>query len=181
MNAPFASQINVHALPDEIDTRSPEEVFIDLCGARAAAIAEGILSKREAADELQGYAKLSGLIGAIGQDTVQLHMAQAFAAFDVEPEGYDVAADLVRQWEIDDPRDRWKHTREAPPPKNVRNGDISGLVDKPRSYRTPQSVIDAFLYVAKNHDAAYLARWLDQHPQDVATLTKLWEAKNGNS
>src|SRR5438477_11434483 len=48
-------------------------------------------------------------------------------------------------------------------------------------YRTPQSVIDAFLYVARNHDAEYLARWLEDHPRDIATLNKLWEAKNGRS
>ena len=48
-------------------------------------------------------------------------------------------------------------------------------------YRTPQSVVDAFLYVARNHDSEYLARWLADHPRDIATLNKLWEAKNGRS
>jgi hypothetical protein len=32
--------------------------------------------------------------------------------------------DLVRQWELADPRDRWRHTGEAPPPANVRNGRL---------------------------------------------------------
>jgi hypothetical protein len=48
-------------------------------------------------------------------------------------------------------------------------------------YRTPQSVVDAFLYVARNQDSEYLARWLADHPRDVATLNKLWEAKNGRT
>jgi len=48
-------------------------------------------------------------------------------------------------------------------------------------YRTPQSVIDAFLYVARNHDSEYLARWLADHPRDIANLNKVWEAKNGRS
>jgi hypothetical protein len=42
-------------------------------------------------------------------------------------------------------------------------------------------VIDAFLYVARNHDADYIAKWLTAHPRDVETLTKLWKAKNGVS
>jgi hypothetical protein len=50
-----------------------------------------------------------------------------------------------------------------------------------QSYRTPQSTKDAFLLVARNHDADYLARWLENHPQDVATLTELWREKNGLS
>ena len=62
---------------------------------------------------------------------------------------------------------------------------VNPPADKPEkanaTYRTPQSVIDAFLYVARNHDAEYLARWLKDHPRDIATLNKLWEAKNGRS
>jgi hypothetical protein len=34
--------------------------------------------------------------------------------------------DLVKQWELADPRDRWKHTGEPAPPENVRNADIFG-------------------------------------------------------
>jgi hypothetical protein len=53
------------------------------------------------------------------------------------------------------------------------------LPNKPRRYSTPQATIDAFLFVARNHDADYVARWLENHPQDVATLTELWREKNG--
>src|SRR5205823_693992 len=52
---------------------------------------------------------------------------------------------------------------------------------EPRRYSTPQSTIDAFLFVARNHDADYVARWLENHPRDVATLTELWREKNGLS
>jgi len=86
------------------------------------------------------------------------------------------AADLVRQWECDDSRDSWRHTGEKRPPDAVRNSEIK---QKPPSYATPQATIDAFLFVARNHDADYVARWLENHPQDVEILTKLWRTKNG--
>jgi hypothetical protein len=92
------------------------------------------------------------------------------------------AADLLAQWELADPRDRWKHTGEAAPSASVRNSDISGTpANAPRPYRPAASSIEAFLFVARNYDAAVLARWLDDHPQDVEFLTRLWETKNGLS
>jgi hypothetical protein len=94
--------------------------------------------------------------------------------------------DVVRQWEMSDPRDRWKHTGETPPPDAVRNSDRnsgSGIAEWPpkRPYRTAQSTIDAFFYVTRNHDDAYLAAWLDRHSMDAAFLMGLWESKNGKS
>jgi hypothetical protein len=92
------------------------------------------------------------------------------------------AAELITQWELADARDSWRHMGEAPPPANVRNSTVSAKpANALRPYRTPQSVVNAFLYVARNHDEAYLARWLENHPQDIAFLTKIWEAKNGRS
>jgi hypothetical protein len=89
---------------------------------------------------------------------------------EVEP----TAANLVVQWELADPRDRWKHTGEAPP-----------LEIKPRPavlvYRTPQATIDAFWYVASLDDPDYLKRWLSEHPRDVLALQKLWEAKHARA
>jgi hypothetical protein len=80
--------------------------------------------------------------------------------------------DLVRQWELADPRDRWRHTGEARPTEAM----------KPRRdtapYRTAQSTIAAFWVVAKIGDAEYLAAWLTQHPLDVMTLQKLWDGKH---
>ena len=39
-----------------------------------------------------------------------------------KPLGY--AEQLVRQWEIADPRDRWRHTGEKAPPASVRNAEL---------------------------------------------------------
>jgi hypothetical protein len=36
------------------------------------------------------------------------------------------AEDLVRQWELDDPRDRWRHTGERPPSTHARREPIQG-------------------------------------------------------
>jgi hypothetical protein len=75
-------------------------------------------------------------------------------------------------WERADPRDAWKHTGEPPP-------EASDIPTTARlSYRTPQSTIGAFLFVAGLGDADYLVRWLDQHPLDASVLYKLWEDKN---
>jgi hypothetical protein len=87
------------------------------------------------------------------------------------------AADLVRQWELADPRDRWKWTGEAAPPAAFRNSDISGTPAKPRPYRTPQSTIDAFWYVVSLCNPEQLRAWLGDHPQDARFLLKLLERK----
>jgi hypothetical protein len=101
---------------------------------------------------------------------------------DLEELIYLRAADLLAQLELADPRDAWRHTGEAAPPASVRNSDISGTpANAPRPYRPVASSIEAFLFVARNYDAAVLARWLDGHPQDVEFLTRLWETKNGLS
>jgi hypothetical protein len=81
------------------------------------------------------------------------------------------AADIVRLWELDDPRDRWRHIGEVPP--------IVPAIEPPaaRPYRTPQATIDAFLYVTRLDDPEYLARWLADHPRDAKFLLKIWKAK----
>jgi hypothetical protein len=48
----------------------------------------------------------------------------------------------------------------------------------PEPYRTLQVTVDAFWFVARNHDDVYLAAWLKRHPADAAFLIRLWEAKN---
>jgi hypothetical protein len=94
---------------------------------------------------------------------------------DLEELIYLRAADLIAQWERADPRDRWRHTGEQPP----RTVEPSPTAAQP--YRTPQSTIDAFWYVANLNDADYLKRWLAEHPRDVTALQKLWEAKHARS
>jgi hypothetical protein len=90
------------------------------------------------------------------------------------PEFYCYAGDdIVRLWEIADPRDRWRHTGESPPDIGSRSEQIF----RPEPYRTPQSTIDAFWYVERLDDPEHLARWLTDHPRDADFLLKLWKAK----
>jgi hypothetical protein len=97
------------------------------------------------------------------------------------PEFYcagDDAADVVRQWEMADPRDRWRHTGEPPPPECVRNSDISPRsADRPLSYRTPQATRDAFWYVVGLADPEKFKTWIGDHPRDARFLIKLLESK----
>jgi hypothetical protein len=81
------------------------------------------------------------------------------------------AADLVRQWEAADPRDRWKCTGEPRPP-------VAEVVVPLVRYRTPQSTVDAFFYMVRLADGEKLRAWLRNHPRDAAFLLKLWKDKN---
>jgi hypothetical protein len=81
--------------------------------------------------------------------------------------------DIVRLWEMADPRDAWRHTGEAPPPAHVRNSDIAAKpAPAPRLYSTPQSTIDAFSYLCREGDTAKLAEWMKRHPADTPFLLK---------
>jgi hypothetical protein len=183
MNAPLAHPVNGHKLAaplSEIEIARIETVYAARCHVCALLFINGQLSLHEAVDELQAYAEQSGLIDHIGQDEAQAIMAYAFFAVDFLPEPEDDPddPDIVRRWEMADPRDRWKWTGETPPPKIVRNSDIGAKPEK-APYRTPQATIDAFWHVAGLDDPDYLKRWLAQHPRDAETLCKLWEGKNG--
>jgi hypothetical protein len=98
-----------------------------------------------------------------------------FCCQDIEAD--ELAYNLVRDWELVDPRDRWRHTAEPPPPASVRNSDISVVPAKTPQYRTPQSTVDAFFFVLKTKDAAGIAAWLAAHPRDERHLQKIWEQK----
>src|SRR5882672_11400846 len=77
------------------------------------------------------------------------------------------AADLVRQWELADPRDVWRHMGDAPPPASVRNSTIGEKPAKAqRPYRTPQSTVDAFWHVVREGNTEKLESWLANHPSD---------------
>jgi hypothetical protein len=81
--------------------------------------------------------------------------------------------DIVTQWELNDSRDAWRHTGEAPPPKHVRNSDI-GAKPAPasRPYSTPQSNVDAFRHLCREGDTEKLAEWMKRHPADTPFLLK---------
>ena len=87
--------------------------------------------------------------------------------FDVD----DDVADIVRRLELADPRDRWKHTGEPPPPSS----NIPDVVRRP--YRTAESTVAAFWYVVSLNDLEYLKAWLADHPADAPTLLELLESK----
>ena len=149
------------------DAWPSEADFVTLCEHRARFVRDKVLTPAEAADELQAIASLSGFAERAGQDRVI--MAEAFAAgvssvtpafradprpcllcgFTADhhqgdgqlcPEVLDADAfEIVRRWEMADPRDRWRHTGEPPPPEHVRNSDISPRPNKPQHYRTPEA------------------------------------------
>jgi hypothetical protein len=97
----------------------------------------------------------------------------ADAEYDDRDDPFLIVIDqFVRQMELADPRDRWKHIGE-PPPKPM---DTPAAPRRP--YTTPQSVVDAFWFVISLNDSDYLKRWLAQHPLDASVLYKLWEGKN---
>jgi hypothetical protein len=82
----------------------------------------------------------------------------------------EVAA-IVCDMELNDPRDRWKHTGEPRPPENARNSDISARPPAiPRPGPVPQATVDAFKYVVALGDPEYLARWLRDHSDVAPTL-----------
>jgi hypothetical protein len=92
-------------------------------------------------------------------------------------EGHPYAANLVVQWELADPRDRWRVTGEAPPPAAFRNSEVSARPERPRHYRTPHSTVEAFLRLTAQDDPDELAQWLKDHPRDAAYLLKIWKAR----
>lgn len=99
----------------------------------------------------------------------RIDTADGLEYFCPEEAGVD---DIVRRLELADPRDRWKHTGEPPPP----------LVPEPsyrprRAYCTPQSTVDAFKYVLSLEDPTHLKDWLRDHPDDAPFLLKQLESK----
>ena len=79
-------------------------------------------------------------------------------------------AELIRQLEVAAILARLEWPAFVPPPPR-----------QPEPYRPAQSTVDAFWYVAGLDDADYLKRWLAEHPRDVETLQKLWEAKHAGA
>ena len=85
--------------------------------------------------------------------------------------------DIVKLWELADPRDAWRHTGEPPPPASVRNSDIAEKPSAPPHYRTAQATVDAFWIVVNLCDPVRLKAWLHDHPRDARHLLKLLESK----
>jgi hypothetical protein len=143
MNAPLAHPITGRALPDEIE---PDPIEIDPRPCDACGLT---IDQHERVDTPEG---------------------PEFFCDDFEREIMLGAADIVRRWELADPRDRWKHTGEQP-------ARAVGNPATVQPYRTPQATIDAFWYVVRLDNPDYLARWLCDHKSDAAHLLKIWKSK----
>ncbi|MCA1414470.1 hypothetical protein I6F30_25440 [Bradyrhizobium sp. NBAIM20] len=156
------------------------EVLRELADSKAYRYAHHQIELPDAADELQHFADRTGL--AADQDLVQRVIAVPFAwvrALNdnerpgaIEPEQvapFDDARQLVRAWELEDPRDRWKHTGELPP----------APAEKPKTpnvYKPDDSTIDAFFYLVRLGDPERLRAWLDDHRRDAPHLLELLKA-----
>jgi hypothetical protein len=171
-------------------TLAPVDVLEIRASIRAFLWWRWLIEMPDAVDPLQEYAESTGLVTELGQDAVQAIIAAPFArlralaaAREAEETACDAAkeqaawefeneyaARLVRQWELADPRDRWRHTGELPPAP-------TSPVPVQSEYRPPRSVIDAFWLVARGGNADALAVWLADHPLDAQHLHNLWEAK----
>lgn len=143
----------------------------------------------DAVDPLQEDAEASGLLAAIGQDQVQRLIAKPFERFrdivaaeiaaecrtEIEPDlPSEYALCLVREWELADPRDRWRWNGEMKPPPQVK-------VTEKAPYRTPQSTINAFLFVLGTGDVDHLSTWLALHPADAPYLLRLYEGTHARA
>ncbi|GMP11843.1 hypothetical protein [Bradyrhizobium sp. TM239] len=146
---------------------SAAEEFARCCASQRWFVDEGWVEKQVAVDILQIFAEAAGYLDDLGQDEVQRRMGEAFAPIEDLPSDY--ASQLLMQWELADPRDRWRWTGEMPPVLQVT------AIEKPQR-RTSQATVDAFRYVASLGDADRLAGWLRNHPDDAASLLETVEA-----
>lgn len=146
---------------------SATEEFAERCADQRWFVDEGWVEKQTAVDNLQLLAESAGYVDELGQDEVQRLMGEAFAPVQELPPDY--AATLVMQWELADPRDRWRWTGELPPVEQA------AAIEKPLR-RTPQATVDAFQYVVSLADPDRLAAWLRNHPDDAPVLLETLEA-----
>lgn len=139
----------------------------------------------DAVDPLQEFAETSGLVAALGQDEVQRLIAKPFERYraivaaeiaaefggaECDPDlPSDYASQLLRDWELADPRDRWRWTGELPPSPALPQ------MTKPSARGPADSTIAAFKFVVGLGDPARLAAWLADHPADASYLLKTYE------
>ncbi|HXB77793.1 MAG TPA: hypothetical protein VNX23_10370 [Bradyrhizobium sp.] len=144
------------------------DVFRECAADYAWFYRNGWLEKADAVDCAQRHGELWGVANLYGQDAVQAEMAAAFTSAEPDDMSTGCAAQILRRWEMADPRDRWKWTGEAPPPEIV-------LALMPPPYCTPQSTADAFWHVVSLRDQARFKAFLADHPKDAPFLLKLME------
>ncbi|MET3299689.1 hypothetical protein [Bradyrhizobium diazoefficiens] len=158
---------------------APIKILTACAEKYALCCALGEMEIQWSVDMLQNYAEQRGLVVELGQDKVQdviaaaFIWARAFSAADeaaTEDASSDYAARLVRDWEMADSRDAWRWTG-APRPPAAPETKQAGV------YKPAASTVEAFFYVVRLGDPAYLAAWLASHPTDAPHLIRLYEAK----
>jgi hypothetical protein len=156
-------------LPDPDDLENLAMAFAECCGIQVWFVNEGWLSKQQAVDNLQHLIESLNVPGE-DRDAAQAIMAEAFSRCEATEDLDQPSVDLVTQWELADPRDRWKRTGDRPPADDVRNGAVAGKqANKPQRRGPPQATLDAFKYVVSLGNPEYLAKWLRDH-SDVAPI-----------
>lgn len=146
--------------------------FLDACRAQRWFVDEGWINKQVAVDGLQFLAECAGYESEFGVDQMQHWMSDAFAPMPDLPNDY--VSSLVRDWEMDDSRDRWRWTGE---PRPVRDGEVK----RPVTYAPAASTIDAFAYVVRLGDSERLTAWLASHPADAPHLLRIYGAQHAGA
>lgn len=141
--------------------------FAESCGYQRWFVEEGWVPKWKAVDNLQLLAEEGGFVADLGQDEVQRLMSEAFAPVLELPSDY--ASQLVMQWKLADPRDRWRWTGELPPKPEPQP---EWPARKP--YKTAQATLDAFRFVLRSGDQEQITAWLRNHPDDAPAFISLW-------
>lgn len=146
--------------------------FVDCCECHAWYFDEGLISLHTAVDNLQSLAERWGMVDKVGQDLIQAEIAGPLAIVrGMAPRlPSDYALQLVQQWELDDPRDRWRWTGDQRP-------DPQPAQSVSKVHRVPASAVAAFQFVVRTGDARKLKTWLHNHADDAPTLLKLLEAQ----
>ena len=142
--------------------------FAECCGYQRWFVDEGWVSKQVAVDNCELLARRGGYDEALGVDQCQRIMSAAFAPMPDLPSDY--VQQRLMEWELADPRDRWKWTGEPRPAPERREWPAR------KPYSTPQSTIDAFQVVLQSADQDRISAWIRNHPDDASVLVKLVEA-----
>ena len=135
----------------------PLDVFVARCSARAKLYAAGELELQHAVDELQFAAVRYGLVHKLGQDRIQVIIADAFRPVREALGDFDIAPESDRKIA--------ERKRNAPEP----------ALPPPRA---AASTIAAAEYLVMQGDGERLRKWLAEHSaEERAAIREHMEAK----
>src|ERR1700723_1822931 len=159
--------------PVRTDTLGDIDDFVECCEQQAWFYAEDWVSLQTAVDNLQYLAERWHLVALYGQDAIQTIIAFSAAPAELPS---DDERHLVRDWELADPRDRWRHDGSPRPSDDFRNSDIGiPTAAADRSYKPVKSTIDAFQFLITAGDVARIKGWLADRSKDAPYLLSLLE------